>query len=685
MATKRTTKRTQKKSSSSLEYFGSKPRKEIGAALMDKVEDFYQAAHEDGKLDLWRRSYKMFNSSYLRGARVITSGENNEYELININHYKNILLHLHVNATSQRVAFEPKASNTDTKSQAQTLLASSLLGYYTREKRMERYLKQADLDALIYSEGYVAVEWDANLGEPVRPDIDDRGELTNKFIREGDIKYGNYTPNNVIRDYAVQSWDDNNWLILRDFKDKHEVAADFPELKDRIIALQYRERRYLDRLSDTKTSKGKTEDDQIPVYTFYHKPGKLIPEGRLVKFLDDDLVLLDGPLPYSEIPVYRETPEELDDSPFGSTVGWDLLAIQDIIDLLFSIIITNQKTFGVQCVISPRGSNLDLAKLAEGLTHIEYTATANGGKPEALNLLQTPGEIFTFIDSLVNTMETISGINSVVRGDPQASLQSGAALALVHSTAIQFAQGQQESYNNLIQDVGTATINILKRYATTKRVATISGRSNRQYLKEFTGDDIADISRVTVDSGNPLTRTIAGRVNLAEQLMNNQLIKTPQEYLMVLQTGQLEPLVEGETAELMLIQSENEDIADGKEVMAVLTDDHNLHIREHRAVLASPDARRDPQRVQATLTHIQEHLNILMDPANTQVLIMFGQTPLGMASQQEGQAPDGSEALSPTPEGINNPADVPSPNLPKLPNLPGEGEYSPELGAALPS
>ena len=47
-------------------------------------------------------------------------------------------------------------------------------------------------------------------------------------------------------------------------------------------------------------------------------------------------------------------------------------------------------------------------------------------------------------------------------------------------------------------------------------------------MKEFTGDDLTSVNRVIVDVGNPLARTTAGRVEMAEQLLQMGVIKTPQ-------------------------------------------------------------------------------------------------------------------------------------------------------------
>jgi hypothetical protein len=64
-------------------------------------------------------------------------------------------------------------------------------------------------------------------------------------------------------------------------------------------------------------------------------------------------------------------------------------------------------------------------------------------------------------------------------------------------------------------------------------------------------------------------------------------------------------------------------------VVAVLTDAHSLHIREHKAVLADPDLRMDAELVQRTLAHIQEHLDILSNPNVANILTLLGEQPLG--------------------------------------------------------
>lgn len=672
----------QQKSHSNIEYFASKPTNEIGNELMERVEDYYRHVETTGRLRIWFKAYDMFYNAYFDGGEILVAGESGEFLLMTVNHFKNIILHMHNQTTSSRVAFEPRSANTDSKSQKQTVLAQNLLDYYLTEKRMSRYLKSANLSALLYGEGFVGLEWDTEAGDVVSYEKNEEGEF-DEAVHDGDIQYFHYTPNNVIRDYHCESFEKSPWVMVRRYVNKFELAAQYKEYEDEIKALSDdTSSPYRDRFGEEFRTD--MDSDLVPLYIFYHKKTPTVPNGRMVKFLDADLVLNDSDLPYDEIPVYREVPEDMEGTTFGSTIAYDLMPIQAALNTLYSIILTNQKTFGVQCIATPRGSNIQHQALAEGLASIEYTVGPDGGKPEPLNLLSTPAEIFNHITNLEHQMEIISGVNSVVRGNPEASLQSGAALALVHSTAIQFSQSLEQSYTELNQDVGTSTIQFLKTFATTKRVVAITGNANRSYLQEFTSDDISEISRVLVDPGNPLMRTTAGRVQIAESLLEKGLISRPEEYMMVIATGKVETMTEGETSELMNIRSENESLADNKPVQAILTDNHMSHILSHRAVLASPDSRQDPTIVESTLAHIQEHMNILMDPDNALLLQMLGQQPL----------PSGPQVATPQnpmvgaemqefqyggPEG-----EARMPGMPNMPSLPGQQEpgtaYNPVLG-----
>jgi hypothetical protein len=186
-------------------------------------------------------------------------------------------------------------------------------------------------------------------------------------------------------------------------------------------------------------------------------------------------------------------------------------------------------------------------------------------------------------------------------------------------------------------------------------------------MKEFNGDDLDKVTRVIVDMGNPLSRTTAGKVEMAEQLLQMGLLKTPEQYLMVIKTGELDQMTEDTVTELLCIKSENEDLVDGRPVIALLTDQHSLHIKEHKCVLADPDLRQDAQLVQRTLAHIQEHIDQLKN-GDPQTLMMMGEKPLSPPPP-----PQGPPGPPPGPGGPPMPPGPPGPPPPMGPPPPRPG------------
>ena len=177
--------------------------------------------------------------------------------------------------------------------------------------------------------------------------------------------------------------------------------------------------------------------------------------------------------------------------------------------------------------------------------------------------------------------------------------------------AIQYISGLQQSYVKLIEEVGTQLVNNLKDFAKAPRIAAIVGKYNKTLLKEFTGDDLSAINRVIVDMGNALSKTTAGRVQMAEQMLQMNLLKTPQEYFQVINTGKLDSAFEGDLHELFLIKQENERMMEGQSPLVSPIDQHRVHINEHRGVLADSDIRENPEVVAVVMEHIQKHLDAL--------------------------------------------------------------------------
>lgn len=533
------------------------------------------------------------------------------FKRLNINHFRAILKHQLSLVTAQRVSPEPIATNTDYRSQAQVNFCKNILRYLGKEKKLDKQFEAATEIAIVLGAAYISREWDASIGEPYTQD------QTGVAQRKGDFKTGVYNWLDVIFDFAQGGYDECQWKILRKYVNRWDLIARFPQFTDQIKSMSVAPEVKRHRLGHIINEQN---DDLIPLYTFYHDKSASIQDGRMTLFLDSNTCLFDGPIPYKRIPISRIAADDQIDSPFAYSVSMDLLPIQKVYNALCSAICTNQAAFGVQNILIPRDAAISLSQLTEGLNAIYYdSAVTQGAKPEALNLLMNKQEVFNWIEYLEKKMAQISGVNDTIQGNPEANLKSGTALAFVASQALTFISPLSRSYNGLIEDTWTGIIDILKQYATTPRMILISGVANKAQAAQFTSKEIEDIDRVIVEAGNPLTDTLAGRIQVAQDMLQAGLT-TKEEYLNVLMTGQLEPAYQYENGQVMQLKEENEQLQNGKPVKAMSTDNHPLHIREHTVLLNSPEVRDDPNPnnpVKLSVTaHILEHMNMWsqMDP-----------------------------------------------------------------------
>lgn len=670
-------------------YWAAEATERVGKEIWDRIEQYYDAIKTEGYYHILQRSYnayygltsqasaagKLFVSSAVTRGGI--QGETYDHK---VNMFRNVLQHMLVLVTSERPAYETMASNTDYKSQSQAELGDGLLEYYVTEKRSDRILVDACETGIVMASGHVSLTWDTSKGRAyaVNPD-------TGRQIFEGDIELDSHTPLDVGFDAGVTDVKKAPWKWRRIWKNKWDLIAEMPELADVIYGIETRQNELESWCFSNKLAG--EESDQIAVFDWYHERSPAIERGRNVQILPGGHVIFDGPLQYSCIPIFTLMPAKMKDTPYGYTPAFDMLSVQEGLDIIYSSMLTNAATFGTSNIGVPKGHDLRVQSLAGGLNLIEFDPTL--GPPEVLNFSGFPPVLFELANLYESSLEKLGGLNSIVRGDPEGALKgsSGAAMALLASQAIQFSYGLQREYEFLHEDVGTAMLKTLQQYADTKRVAMIVGKSNRAYQKEFTGKDIENVDRVVVKRASAISKTTSGKVTIAQDLLQGGMIKNPEEYINVLKTGSLDPMTEQPRAKFLNIRRENEMMRDGIEVPAIVTDNHIDHISEHLTILDDPDARADPMIVNLVLAHIEEHRG-LWASADPNLLAATGQQPAPMpmapGMQQPGMPQPGTQGPAPTPQG--NPqapmvaktgAERLAEEQPRMPNMPELPQQAP--------
>ena len=163
------------------QYWASLPTDEIGTELEARDNEYKEFLRTSGILSELRKSYRLFY-----GNSAIQE-EDNGQTTMTVNHYASLIRSIHTSVTNQRPAFQAMAVNSDYESQGNAQLASGLLDYYMRTKRLEDNLKKATELALYMREGWVSARWNVTGGNVygVNPE-------TKQPIYEGDVEFGTH-------------------------------------------------------------------------------------------------------------------------------------------------------------------------------------------------------------------------------------------------------------------------------------------------------------------------------------------------------------------------------------------------------------------------------------------------------------------------------------------------------------
>lgn len=632
---------------------------EIGAKLFAKVENAKNNTLLNGLNQRSTRAYQFYYGLDPSGihatSQILRGGDAGELAELRVNHARSLINTLLNLIVAPKIVWHPKATNVDYDSLRETELASAILDYYWSEQKISKYAVQALEEALVFTEGFVLMKWDGDAGDDyaMDPDAPDAG-----MIKSGDVHLKNVSTWDVIRDPAKTSWETLDWVIVRCYENKYNLIAKYPEFADLInTATDDRTMR------QTVAQPGSDDTDDVALYYFYHKPTAALPTGRQTAFLNNKAVLADGPLAGGRIPLFRVSAGELIGTPYGYSSFLDVLGIQEIIDSLHTAVTTNQTTLATQCISAEAGSDIPIDQLPGGMKVIYHPP--GGAPPRALQLTSTPPEVFKYLEQLQADQQLIFGLNSVVRGETPSGELSGSALALLQSQALQQSSTIQANYLRMVEELGQSLLRLVRDNLDVPRTVSLVGKSSSYLVTdaEFVGSDLSRIQKVQVEIGNPLAATPAGRAEMAKELLTLLGPKfTVEQYQQVLATGRLEPLTKSLNDELLLIRAENEQLTAGELPPVVIFDDHLLHVREHRSVLANLEARKRPEVLQAALAHIAEHeTQYYTAPPTT--LMMMGQQPPMLPMGPTGGDPS-------VPAGGSKPAGNPNAGDAQMPNNP---------------
>lgn len=637
-------------------YWAAVAPDDLGPQVRARYLEYLRELQLRGFLGLWSRlASTYYGYDPATGALsdwISEDGEQGEFLSLHVNEFGSLIKHQLILTTSEQIEIDCIPTNDAPESEAQATLGEQVIRYYFGEGGVERGLVQCAHRKLLFGKAYVVQLWDAfrgpesgveevpardDSGQPLTERVEvevpapgmpqmgmqeappemrretvERPVMTERIRRAGDIVHRVYSPIDVAHDVGARTGEALSWYVVRERIDRWELAARYPEHRQYIIerpAFNRDETAKWERGSFSLSEQLTTRTDQIHVLRLVHDRCEALPQG-LEALVCGDVVLGPAmPLVYKRLPVHPMVAQEILDTPIGYSESANMLGPQAALNAAASNGLTSSDAGSVPKWAVPRGANVGVESLAPNMRVVYYDPqpqAPNGGMPELLRTPEWRDVHATQIQVWRETLQIMSGVNAVVRG--QSEGKSGADNALIQAQAIQYMNGDVRAYSDTVRSVALGIVEVLQAFAEEERLLRIVGEDESPTVTYFKGSDLRDIRHVEVDLGDPVMRTMQGRRAIASELLERfpQQI-TPEQYLAFIGTGRLEPLWKAQRNQVRLIRAENASLAKGQPVQALISDCHMEHIREHLAQLSSPALRAQPALVEATLAHVMEH------------------------------------------------------------------------------
>jgi hypothetical protein len=594
------------------------------------IEQWENGAVGSAVWDAYRAYHNLAGVSGDPLTQITATGEVGELLALAIPHYRSLVRHQIALFTSQRPAWEPQARTSDATAARQVPMAGNLLDYVVSQGGLDQRLAEQCEMMMVAGAGYFVTGWDPDVGI-TKPPGGAKGWFTQRV----------YAPWELCHE-RVRVYEDATWWIFRTFESRWNWVARLaevdPEKAEKLARLDTDASDFAKAFRDGDEELLHDTHDRFAALHVIAKPTRAVPAGRYAIIASDDLVLFDAAYPYGdEVTISRMCASEFLGTSTPYCDSWGVLAAADASNAILSMILTRIDTCGIPNFCVPEGTEIEFADIAGG--NQAWKLPPGGEKPSVVDLLQIPDALPAIMQLINGSMEGVVGINSVTRGQPQENVTSGSMAALLQGMAIQFNSNLERAWTLNLERVGTHHLRVFRVMASQAHAVSVMGSDNRWTVQEFKGEDLANVSRVAVRSANALSKTTAGRADIAEKLLQHGGGITPQEYLRVIQTGQLEPLFHGPAGQLTGIKARCEKLLRGQPSPPLTWDNHQLCIREFRALLDS-EAREDPKAVELINQTLQEQFSLWgqLSRESPDILIATGCPPLPQAAMIGQQA-----------------------------------------------
>ena len=496
--------------------------------------------------------------------------------------------------------------------------------------------------------------WDKSKGDilattqSVKVGEDGNETVEETAIYEGDLEYGLITPYEVYPESIFkQTVEAQRSIIIEQVKtvediyDLYGVKVEGSEVETFELTPVASGGGY-GYENTTVTIGHRTVEDAQKVITYFEKPSKHKPNGRMAIVVGDDELVYYGDLPYSRIPLVQSVCIEVAGQFFGKSTIERLIPIQRAYNGCVNRIHEYIKRIAIGSYIVEEGS-IDIEEYeAEGQAPgklVIYKQGSNAPTPTQIGVL--PAEIMQERYNLKQDMEYAAGVSQLmVYGQAPSGVTSGKALDNLMEIDNTRLSLTGDHVRNSVRKLSIMWLEIYKKYATTRRVLNYVGTNNIGKALMWSNNDINsyDIDYITenelIMSEDAQKQRFFDAYNMGLFTDKNGVIpaRVKQKAKEYMKFGNYTDIMNIDELQIQAAQRENAFFEDGVIPEVSDFDEHEIHIEEHlRYVLQMQFQllkKKKPEYAKALEDHLRQHKEIVAQ--QEQALMMAAQMGGGM-------------------------------------------------------
>jgi hypothetical protein len=679
-------------------YWAERPADMLIAELDKKERHYFDFIARRGFGDAWLGAYCAYygldpDSLRWEAQGIGYDGEQGELLRFRVNEARSYQRQATNMSIGERAAFTGLAINTDFDTLASVETTDTAINYLYWANYGERKERAVVERGDLFGSAWTWVSFDPKGGDmvqvpiPLPPEMGGGPSPAMQTVPTGEIIVKAKAPWDMFHEPLIEDFTDHVWRAVRDKVSKWEVAARFPQHRDALIKMGCHDEYAIETLFGF--DREAIETDELVCKHFYHAKTRALPQGRYVLYTGG-LCLYDGPIPFRTLPFADYCPCTYIGTALGYADFWDLIPVGQMFDQVLSDAASIQANLGRPTLFVDDGTEWDAQQLADGFRVLRLRPGAR--EPGAVNFGSVGQSADWLYKILIERFQSLSGLNPTSRGQSAPNVSSGTMAALYHSIALEINNARQLAVDAHREKVANLLLDIVKDYVDTPLLVEIAGADERLYLQSISADQFRSIRRVVVRTAPPMLRTQAGRMEIANMLLQIPgAVQTPAQVIEVITSGQLKPLYRAPRAALLRIAYENEALAKGTRIAEVpdpsappdpmtgqpamvmetpdipvlVTDNPKDHVLEALSVLASPAAMQNPAIRDGVMAHIAWHMRTWrgMDPAMAELLgFMPPPAPMAILGGMGGEPANdnGQPATQDAPERIELPGGKPN-------------------------